>query len=155
MLLPLRIALVLHLLAAVVWIGGMFFSLLALRPVALRFEPPVRLLLMSGVMERFFKWVWVSVTLLVLTGYGAVWALRPATGFSLSALPWPVVGMLTVGNTMFAIFLYAYFGPYRKMRDQETPPPQVAASLDRIRKLISVNLALGMALVIIGSLGRV
>lgn len=154
MFLSVRVALALHLLAAVIWIGGMFFSLMALRPVALTLDPPVRLQVMSGVTQRFFKWAWMSVTILVLTGYGSVWALRPAAGLSLATLPWSVAGMLIVGNSMFAIFLYAYYGPYRRLQVRTGRPPEAAACLDQIRRLISVNLVLGLALVVIGSLGR-
>ena len=56
------IALLLHALAAVVWVGGMFFAHMALRPVAASLlEPPQRLALWVGVFSRFFPWVFVAI----------------------------------------------------------------------------------------------
>jgi uncharacterized membrane protein len=68
MLMPTLIAL--HLLAAVVWVGGMFFAYMALRPVAATLlEPPQRLPLWTQTFMRFFPWVWLSILLLTATGY--------------------------------------------------------------------------------------
>ncbi len=45
----------LHLLAAVVWVGGMFFAWMILRPAAVDIlEPPARLRLWLSVFKRFF-----------------------------------------------------------------------------------------------------
>ncbi|MET0093358.1 MAG: hypothetical protein ABW120_07480, partial [Sedimenticola sp.] len=66
----LTIALTLHLLGTVVWVGGMFFAHMALRPVAAELlEPPQRLPLLKGVLDRFFRWVWLAVVLILVTGY--------------------------------------------------------------------------------------
>ncbi|MGN5479437.1 hypothetical protein ACTMU2_28655 [Cupriavidus basilensis] len=55
----LPILLFLHVTAAVVWVGGMFFAYLCLRPVAGQvLDPPSRLQLWRGVFDRFFRWVW-------------------------------------------------------------------------------------------------
>jgi uncharacterized membrane protein len=56
-----------HALAAVLWVGGMFFAYMVLRPSAGPLEAPVRLQLWDRVFSRFFPWVWASVaTLLAL-----------------------------------------------------------------------------------------
>ena len=48
-------ALAIHLLLALLWVGGMFFAYLVLRPVAAtELEPPQRLPLWRGVFSRFF-----------------------------------------------------------------------------------------------------
>ena len=61
----------LHVLAAIAWLGGISFMLLALRPVAAALLPPSeRLPLMVQVMQRFFALVWASIAVLVLTGLG-------------------------------------------------------------------------------------
>ena len=58
-----------HLLAALVWVGGMFFAYVVLRPVAVEvLEPPQRLRLWEGVFRRFFVWVWVAVAILLGSG---------------------------------------------------------------------------------------
>ena len=66
-----------HTLGATIWVGGMFFAYLVLRPVAAgRLEPPARLSLWAGCFDRFFVWVWIAVVILPLTGYWmSFWAL--------------------------------------------------------------------------------
>lgn len=63
------LSLFLHVLGVVVWVGGMFFAYMALRPAAASLlEPPQRLTLWAGVFDKFFPWVWLSVALILLTG---------------------------------------------------------------------------------------
>ncbi len=59
----------LHALAAVVWVGGMFFAYMVLRPSAGPLEPPLRLALWPRVFGRFFPWVWASIAVLLVSGY--------------------------------------------------------------------------------------
>ena len=74
-------AIALHILAAVIWVGGMFFAYMALRPVAASLlEPPLRLPLWSQTFARFFPWVWAAVVALPLTGYWMI--LVPFEGFA-------------------------------------------------------------------------
>ncbi|MEJ2181584.1 MAG: hypothetical protein P8Y28_14415, partial [Gammaproteobacteria bacterium] len=69
------IALSIHMLASIIWVGGMFFAYMFLRPVAAEMlEPPVRLQLWSAVFARFFKWVWPIVILLPATGYWMIFS---------------------------------------------------------------------------------
>ena len=69
------VALILHSLAAAVWVGGMFFALVALRPASLALQPPARLELWSGVLGRFFAWVIAAIVLLLGSGYAMVFAV--------------------------------------------------------------------------------
>ena len=71
---PLTISL--HALAAVIWVGGMFFAYMALRPVAAQLlEPPIRLELWSQTLAQFFPWVWLAVIALPATGYWIIFAV--------------------------------------------------------------------------------
>ncbi|MCH8214412.1 MAG: hypothetical protein IIC54_10140, partial [Proteobacteria bacterium] len=63
---------VLHVLAAIVWVGGMFFAYMVLRPSLGVLEPPQRPALWNAVFPRFFAWVWVAVIALPVTGYAMV-----------------------------------------------------------------------------------
>ena len=48
----------LHLLGVVVWVGGMFFAHMALRPaLPRRSQPPQRLPLLAATLSRFIAWV--------------------------------------------------------------------------------------------------
>ncbi len=61
----LSLVLALHVLSAVLWVGGMFFAYLCLRPAAGALEPQHRLRLWAAVFERFFPWVWLSILILL------------------------------------------------------------------------------------------
>lgn len=65
------LAYTLHVLAALVWVGGMFFAWMILRPAAVAaLEGPARLRLWANVFQRFFVWVWVAVAILPISGIG-------------------------------------------------------------------------------------
>jgi uncharacterized membrane protein len=131
-----------HVLATVVWVGGMFFAHQCLRPVALaQLEPPARLRLWHGVFGRFFPWVWAAVLLLVLSGQG----LAALMG-GMAAVPLHVHVMAGLGYLMAAIYLYLYFVPYaglcRAVAAEDWPA--AGTVLNRIRMLVGSNLALGL-----------
>ncbi|MGQ9686178.1 MAG: CopD family protein [Thiobacillaceae bacterium] len=133
----------LHVLSTVVWVGGMFFAYLCLRPVAAStLEPPQRLALWSGVFGRFFPWVWLSVVLLLVTGHGIILQMGGMAG-----LPVHIHVMLGIGYLMAAIFVYLYFVPYPRLRRAVARQDWKAggAALNRIRILVATNLALGLA----------
>src|SRR5680860_621195 len=58
--------------AAVVWVGGMFFAYVVLRPAAGALAPETRLELWHRVFGRFFPWVWLSIVVLLASGYGMI-----------------------------------------------------------------------------------
>jgi len=132
----------LHVLSTVVWVGGMFFAYLCLRPVAAaQLEPPQRLTLWNGVFGRFFPWVWASVILLLATGHGIIEQMGGMAG-----LPVHIQVMAVLGYAMAAIFLFIYFIPYPKLRRAvaEQDWQAGAAALNRIRILVGTNLSLGV-----------
>ncbi|MCX7168828.1 MAG: hypothetical protein NTY41_00670, partial [Proteobacteria bacterium] len=62
---PIPLLLFLHLISVTVWVGGMFFAYVCLRPVvAAQLQPPQRLPLWAAVFARFFPWVWLAVVLI-------------------------------------------------------------------------------------------
>lgn len=68
---PYALVYALHVLAALVWVGGMFFAWTILRPAAVAaLEAPARLGLWLEVFRRFFHWVWAAVILLPISGVG-------------------------------------------------------------------------------------
>jgi uncharacterized membrane protein len=138
---------ILHILSIVIWIGGMFFAYLVLRPSLLVLEPPQRLALHTQVFRRFFLVVWHAMPLTILTGLAMLFGYLGGMAHA----PWPIHAMLTMGLAMGAIFLAIFFGPYRKFRDATEQAAKVAA-LDSIRKLIGLNLALGLATIVVAML---
>lgn len=147
------IAIALHLLASTIWVGGMFFAYMALRPVAAQIlEPPVRLELWSKTFAKFFIWVWASVIILPLSGY---WMIMQIWG-SFQAIGLDLKLMHMVGWVMVLIFLGLFFIPYRRMRHAlaEGDFKSAGESLAVIRKIVATNLALGMIVIIIAGGGR-
>jgi len=140
-----------HFLSALIWVGGMFFAYVVLRPAVVEvLEPPQRLRLWNNVFRRFFVWVWAAVAILLTSGFYMIYLYG---GFAY--VPKHVHTMLALGVVMVAIYAYVYFGCYR-------PYSRLVASqnwqeaggiLGRIRKLIAVNLVLGILTVCLAVLG--
>ncbi len=139
--------LALHLLAAAAWVGGMLYALVVLRPTLGVLDPAPRLQLHMLTLKRFFLVVWHAMPIMLLTG----WAMIGAIGWSMARLPWYVNTMQLLGLAMAGVFLWAYFGPFRRLRRAIRPGPELLA---RIRQLITVNLALGTAVIVVASLGH-
>ncbi|HVZ07053.1 CopD family protein [Rhodopila sp.] len=140
---------VLHLLFAVLWVGGMFFAYVVLRPSMTAIDPPQRMLLHTRVFRRFFLVVWHAMPAMLITGFGMLYLIGGSGG--MASLPWTLHAMAGLGILMSAVFLAIVFGPYRRFR-RTTDRARMAASLDSIRKLIAVNLLLGLITVIVGAL---
>ncbi len=141
----------LHLLAAVVWVGGMFFAYMALRPAASVLQAPDRLTLWSATFQRFFPWVWVSIVILLGTGFGMI------SLFEGMANVGPHVHlMLSLGIVMMLIFMHVFFAPTKRLaRAVASEDWEMGAkSLNQIRLLIGINLALGLIVTIAGSAGQ-
>jgi uncharacterized membrane protein len=136
----------LHLLCAVLWVGGMFFAYVILRPSLAAIEAPQRMLLHTQVFRKFFLLVWHVMPLILITGFAMLGFLN-----GLANVPWQIHIMLGLGVVMAAVFLAIYFGPYRQFR-RTTDRTRMASSLDNIRKLIGVNLILGLLTVIAAGL---
>jgi uncharacterized membrane protein len=129
-----------HLAAAIVWMGGMFFMLVSLRPVAARqLPPPARAPLMAAVLKRFFVAVWASIAVLLVTGA----AMLGATG--MKAAPLGQHLMLGIGLLMFALFAHIYFGPYRRIGRAVAASdwPAAGAQMGKMHPFVVANFILG------------
>jgi uncharacterized membrane protein len=129
-----------HLVAAIVWLGGMSFMLLALRPSLPALEaPPQRLKLLVAVLRRFFATVWAAIGVLLLSGaymYGHADAQAAPIGWHL---------MSGIGVLMFLIFGHLYFSPYRRLQQAVASGdwPAAAGRAKAIARWVSVNFVLG------------
>ena len=143
------IALFLHLISDVIWVGGMFLAYMAVRPAAGEvLEPPQRLKLWTGIFRRFFPWVWAAVVLILATGFVMM--------DRLAAVPVYVIVMAVIGVVMSAIFMHIYFAPFARLKRAVAAEDWKAgaAALNQIRVLVGVNLVLGLANVAVAVLGR-
>jgi uncharacterized membrane protein len=141
-----------HALAAVVWVGGMFFAYMALRPSVGPLEPAVRVALWSRVFGKFFPWVWMAVVILLASGF---WIIFVEWGGFAAAGP-HVHLMLLLGLVMMALFAHLYFAPFQRLRAAvaEDDIPKGAKQIATIRLIVATNLILGLATVVVGAGGR-
>lgn len=136
-----------HVLCAVIWVGGMFFAYVVLRPSLSVLEPIQRIALHTQVFRRFFLIVWHVMPLILLSGFAVLYGFYGGP----ADVPWNINVMMLLGLIMGAVFLLIVFGPYARFR-RTTDRATSAASIDRIRKLIAVNLVLGIVTVVVALL---
>lgn len=146
-----KIAVFFHVLGVVVWVGGMFFAYMALRPAAAQLlEPPQRLLLWQDTLRRFFTWVWFAVVLVLASG---LWMLFRMGDFE--GAPAYVHIMLLLGLVMMAIFVHVFFAPFRHLSTCVAAKDWKAAgaALNQIRQRVGLNLVLGLLTIMIATVG--
>jgi uncharacterized membrane protein len=141
----------LHQLGVVVWVGGMFFAYMALRPAAGQvLPPPMRLPLWHGTLAKFFQWVWLSVGLILASGLHMTRAMGGGDAPLYAKL------MLIVGVIMMIVFAHVFFAPFARLGRAVAAQdwPAGGAALGQIRMLVGINLILGLATVTIATAGR-
>lgn len=147
----------LHLLAAVVWIGGMVFSHFFLRPAVAQLEPAVRVRLMHAVLGRFFNAVLLVAILSLATGTWLIGQVArqvvQAGGHFAMPLEWMI--MSTLGGVMVLIFAYIRWVLYRRLGQAVGASnwSDGALALGQIRNWVAVNLVLGVVIVVVTLVG--
>lgn len=129
-----------HLAAGLVWLGGMTTLLWAVRPTAMaQLEPPTRIPLMTGILNRFFALVGLCIAALPVTG-GLMFA-----GVDMQVAPRGWHTMLGIGLLMCLIFGHLYFGPFRRLQHATAlcDWPAAAKQLAQIHTLVVTNFMLG------------
>ncbi len=147
------LAIFLHVLGVVVWVGGMYFAHQMLRPVAADLlAPPQRLTLWAGVFGRFFPVVWIAVALILFSG---LYMIMLTGGFRTIALSVHV--MFGIGLVMMLVFCFVYFIPYGKLARAVVVQEwkQAGDALAIIRKLIGFNLILGLINIAVAVISRI
>ena len=146
-----------HVLSIVLWVGGMMFAHWFLRPAVLQLEAPARLRFMHDALGRFFKAVLVTSLLALITGYWMLGRVAKQTvqagGSFEMPLSWTI--MAALGTLMVAIFMHIRFALYKRLRDgvQFSAWDKAGAALATIRLWVTVNLAIGILVIIVASLG--
>ena len=145
------LALTLHLIAVIIWVGGMFFAHMALRPAVNELlQPPQRLPLMLKVFDGFFPWVWVSIVSILASGF---WILFSVQGGEALISQWLMAG---IGCLMAVIFAFIYTVPYRRMAATLSAGelPKAGTAMLLIRRLIATNLILGLLVSVVAVSGK-
>ncbi|MFN3976183.1 MAG: CopD family protein [Aquificaceae bacterium] len=123
----------LHLFFAIVWIGGMVYSLLFLKPSLREIgQEEQRGKFLKQVFSKFFLAVWLSIFVLFLTGMG-LWH-----GYRRDFTDNPLFHIkLFLFGLMVAVFAYIYFFLFKRNK------------LSHISNLIGVNLLLGILVLLV------
>ncbi len=147
------ITITIHILATIIWVGGMFFAHLMLRPSAIEvLQPPLRLALWVSVFRRFFFWVWISSITLPISGY---WMIFDVFGGMTNTGAYIHIMNLT-WLIMFTIYSYIYFKPFHALQlaVANKDYPLGGIHINNIRNLVTINLFLGLFTVIAASGGK-
>ena len=134
-----------HLLAVLVWMGGMFFAYAVLRPATVTaLQAPLRLRLWSIVFQNFFNWVWGAIGILLVSGFYMIYLQDGITH-----VPRHVHIMLGLGCSMMLIFGYVFFACYVPFSLHVAKQRWLEAGnmLAKIRKLVAVNICLGVVII--------
>lgn len=141
-----------HLLAIIVWLGGMAFAHFFLRPALQQLEPPQRLALMRDVLKRFFAVVVIIIVAVLLSGIGMMglvhqMAAQAGAKFSMP-VSWMVMAVL--GLAMMAVFGHIRFALFKRLDSAVNAKdwPAGGKALGQIRQLVALNLALGTVIVL-------
>jgi uncharacterized membrane protein len=145
------VLLLIHVISAVIWVGGMVFAHFMLRPASLKLDPALRLPLWRGVFQRFFPVVWVIIALLLLTGFGMIFS-----GFGgFAHAPEYINVMMGLGIVMMLAFGHLYSAPWRRMKRALDGGDLAAAgnALQQIRMIVVFNMYLGLIVVAVAATG--
>lgn len=142
-----------HLLSIIVWIGGMVFAQFFLRPSLASIAPPQRLGLMQEVLGRFFNAVLVAAGLALVTGTWMIGRVAKQTVQAGGNFTMPVEWMImaTLGILMVAIFGHIRFALYKRLSRAVAASDWAAggAAMASIRVWVSVNLVIGVVIVVV------
>ncbi|HEY2561996.1 MAG TPA: hypothetical protein VGI48_20000 [Caldimonas sp.] len=146
-----------HLLAVIVWVGGMAFTLFCLRPAARVLEPPARVTLMHAAMRRFLAVVAIAIAVIFVCGVAMIalaWSASTHAGLRFN-MPLDWYTMIGVFFLMLAVFIHLRSVLFRHLdaavREQRWADG--GAVLGVIRWELSLNLVLGTMITVFVRLG--
>jgi uncharacterized membrane protein len=133
-----QISVYVHILSAIVWIGGMLFLPLVIVPVTRGLPPAERAALFGAVGRRFRAVGWTCIGLLLVTGtinvsYRIAWASLFSSALWTSTFGQTLAAKLSVVAILLALSVYHDFfvGP-RSVR--LTQHPAASADAQRVRR---------------------
>ena len=146
-----KFAVWLHLLGVVVWVGGMFFAHMALRPAAQALPPPQRLPLLAAALSRFVAWTAAAILLLVASGIAMIVLLG-----GMRAVGVYVHVMIGLGLVMILIYGHLVASPLKRLRAAVAASdwPGAGAAMTMARRLVGINLVLGLVTITVAVFGR-
>jgi len=145
------IALSVHTLFAAIWVGGMFFAYVCLRPTLAGIDAKTRTTLWAQVLHRFFGYVFLSAALLLGTGLHMIRGLG-----GMAVVGKHVHIMLGLGVVMMLLALHVYFAPLKRLKRAVIAGDVAEAGrrIGQIRIFVGINLLLGLVVIVVASGGR-
>ena len=147
-----------HLLATVIWIGGIILILLVILPsakVALESAPVVGRL-MQEITKRFTPMANISILVLIVTGVVFISHEKNFTGFLDFMNPWNLVMLLKSLLVAVMIIIHFYRGlilnPKIERLSGQVENPQVVRLRKYSSNLVKTNLALGVAVLLVSGI---
>ena len=143
-----------HLLATVIWIGGMAYFILILSPSLIAIEPPQREKLTAMAAKRFAITAWICILVLIITGLlmtpkGIYFNLHETFGLLINIKILLFIIMLVVGIIVATVL----FPIMKKLSPK--PGEKPSAGFIKIQKRMSllalINLILGILILLIMS----
>jgi len=146
-----------HLLATVVWLGGMFFAIFCLRPAAMLLLPAQRVPLMAAALGRFFQAVAASIGLIIVSGGWMLWRVAVTTKSTGAPFNMPLewLVMAVLGVAMMLIFVHIRFVLYKRLQRAVAAQdwPAGGEALTAVRAWVGINLTIGAVIVLVVMMG--
>lgn len=146
----------LHVLAIVVWVGGMVFAHFFLRPAVAALPPPQRLPLMQAVLGRFFAAVLVASAVTLASGLWMIGrvAKQVVQGGGSFSMPPSWTLMTALGVLMILIFGHIRFVLYKRLSAAVAASDWArgAEQLAVLRRWVGANLAIGVVVILVAVL---
>jgi uncharacterized membrane protein len=141
------LAITAHILAVIIWIGGMFFGFVALRPALKGMDTLAAARFWCTLLGRFLPWVWAAILVLLTSGIYMVF--NSFDGFG--QLPWFIQFMMAIGVFMMMLVGHVTLSAFKKLKRAVATNDEALAkrALGQIRVIMDVNLTLGLAIVIV------
>ena len=145
------IAITAHVLSVIIWVGGMFFGQVAVRPAMRGMDTLAAARFWCVLLGRFLPWAWTAIVVLLASGTYMVF--NSFDGFS--ELPWFVQFMMGVGIFMMMLTGHLSFSAFKKLKRAVAAGDAALAEkpLRQIRVIMDVSLILGLLIVIVVMMG--
>jgi uncharacterized membrane protein len=145
------VAVALHVLAVVAWVGGMAFALFVLRPGLAALPPPQRVAVLARVFARFLPIVAAAIVVIVASGVAMLLQLPTLRGQG-----WGLHMMIALGAVMIVIYLFLWWrlNPRLQAAAAAGDWPAGGRAAEAMRKGVQVNFVLGIIVIVAAIVGR-
>jgi uncharacterized membrane protein len=146
------LVLAIHILAVIIWLGGLFFLVVVLGPSAESLDAAGASSVWYRTLSRSLAWGWLSLVLIVVTGVAMVFLVFGGYGH----LPNIHRVNMAIGIPAIALYSYVYLMPWRQLGRAVRSSDRVVAAKKRhqVRTLLATILVLALSAAFMSALGR-